>query len=275
MMRQSGARLVEVGTTNCTYLADYEQAITAETALLLHVHPRNFRVEGFVHSAPIEELVDLGRRTGLPVVDDLGSGSLLDTAQFGLQHEPMVQERIAAGIDLVCFSGDKLLGGPQAGLVAGEAGLVERLRRHPLARAIRVDKMAIAGLAATLTHYLRGEALEKVPVWRMIAIPVAEIEARAARMARRLRKEGIRADLIHGLSTVGGGSLPGETLPSRLVAVTSGPDRPPAVEMAARLRHLSPPIITRIERDLLVLDLRTVPPEQDRVVVEHLIAASH
>lgn len=274
VLRQSGARLVEVGTTNRTYLRDYEEAITPETALLLHVHPSNFRVEGFVHSTAIEELVDLGRRQGIPVVDDLGSGSLLDTAQYGLAHEPMVQERIAAGVDLVSFSGDKLLGGPQAGLIAGKARLVEALRRHPLARAIRVDKMTIAALAATLTHYLMGEAIRKVPVWRMVAMPVDEIEGRAARVARRLRQDGLAADLRAGLSTVGGGSLPGETLPTRLIALAPGPDRPPAMDLAARLRRMDPPLVARIERDLLLLDLRTVRPEEDRVVAEHLLAAA-
>ena len=274
VLRQSGARLVEVGTTNRTYVADYERAITPDTALLLHVHPSNFRVEGFVHSASLEELVDLGRRKGVPLVDDLGSGSLLDTALFGLHHEPMVQERIAAGADLVTFSGDKLLGGPQAGIVAGKAELVERLRRHPLARAVRVDKMAIAGLVATLHHYLRAEALQKVPVWRMIAMPVVEIDGRAKRMARHLRKGDLLVSLIDGLSTVGGGSLPGETLPTRLVAVTPTPVQPSAAELAARLRRMDPPVVARIEHDLLVLDLRTVPPADDRSVVAHLLKAS-
>ncbi|MHB1161904.1 MAG: L-seryl-tRNA(Sec) selenium transferase, partial [Chloroflexota bacterium] len=274
VLRQSGAKLVEVGTTNRTYLRDYEDAITPETALLLHVHPSNFRVEGFVHSTPIEELVDLGRRRGIPVADDLGSGSFLDTAEYGLQHEPMVQERLAAGVDLVSFSGDKLLGGPQAGLIAGKAPLVETLRRHPLARAIRVDKMTIAALVATLSHYLMGEATGKVPVWRMIAMRVEEIEGRAARLARRLRQAGLAAELIAGLSTVGGGSLPGETLPTKLIAVAPDPEGPQATELAARLRRMDPPLVARIDRDLLLLDLRTVRPEQDRAVAEHLLAAA-
>ncbi len=274
VLRQSGAKLVEVGTTNRTYLRDYEEAITPETALLLHVHPSNFRVEGFVHSTPIEELVDLGRRRGIPVVDDLGSGSFLDTAQYGLAHEPTVQERIAAGVDLVSFSGDKLLGGPQAGLIAGKARLIEVLRRHPLARAIRVDKMTIAALVATLSHYLMGEAVQKVPVWQMIAMPVKEIEARASRVARRLRQGGLDVELIDGFSTVGGGSLPGETLPTRLVAVAPPSDQLPAMEMAARLRRMDPPLVARIEHDLLLLDLRTVRPEEDRVVADQLMAAA-
>lgn len=272
VLRQSGARLVEVGTTNRTYLADYEAAITSETGLLLHVHPSNFRVEGFVHSPAIEELVALGRRAGLPVVDDLGSGALVDTARFGLAHEPMVQERIAAGTDLVCFSGDKLLGGPQAGLIAGKAGHVEALRRHPLARAVRIDKLAIAALSATLAHYLLGEALDEVPVWRMISMPVPAIEARARRMAARLRRAGIKCALVDGLSTVGGGSLPGETLPTRLLAVEQPGEGPSAAEMLRRLRHSEPPVVARVERERLVVDLRTVGPEADEVLAATLIS---
>jgi L-seryl-tRNA(Ser) seleniumtransferase len=274
VLRQSGARLVEVGTTNRTYLRDYEEAITPDTALLLHVHPSNFRVEGFVHSAGIEELVELGRRKGVPVVDDLGSGSFLDTARYGLAHEPRVQERIAAGADLVTFSGDKLLGGPQAGLIAGRADLVALLMRHPLARAIRLDKMTIAALSATLGHYLRGEAEERVPVWRMIGMPLERIQARAARLARRLREAGIHAQVIDGLSTVGGGSLPGETLPTRLVAVAPAGGLPGASELAARLRAGDPPVVARVDNDMLLLDLRTVPPEHDRTVARQLIDAA-
>ena len=274
VLRQSGARLVEVGTTNRTYLRDYDEAITPETALLLQVHPSNFRVEGFVHSATTEELVELGRRRGVPVVDDLGSGSLLDSSRFGLQHEPMVQERVAAGADLVAFSGDKLLGGPQAGLIAGKADLVDRLRRHPLARAIRVDKMTIAALAATLSHYILGEAIERIPVWRMISTPLSDLDARALRLARKLRQAGLSAETVPGLSTVGGGSLPGETLPTRLVAVRPGPDRLSAMELAAGLRRQDPPLVARLEHDRLLLDLRTVRPEDDRVVAAHLIAVA-
>ena len=274
VLHQSGARLVEVGTTNRTYLRDYDEAITPETALLLHVHQSNFRVEGFVHSATTEELVELGRRRGIPVVDDLGSGSLLDSSRFGLQHEPMVQERVAAGADLVAFSGDKLLGGPQAGLIAGKADLVDRLRRHPLARAIRVDKMTIAALAATLSHYILGEAIERIPVWRMISTSLSDLDSRYSRMARKFRQAGLSAETVPGLSTVGGGSLPGETLPTRLVAVRPGPDRLSAMELAAGLRRQDPPLVARLEHDRLLLDLRTVRPEDDRVVAAHLIAVA-
>ncbi len=273
VLRQSGARLVEVGTTNRTYLSDYESAITPETALLLHVHPSNFRLEGFVHSATIEELVDLGHRAGIPVADDLGSGSLLDTTLYGLQHEPMVQERIAAGADVVCFSGDKLLGGPQAGLIAGKATYIERCRRHPLARAIRIDKMTIAALTATLNHYVMENAVQKVPVWSMISMPIKEIEGRATRMARRLRQGDMEARVVIGLSTVGGGSLPGETLVTRLVAITPRAGQPGVSEIAARLRRMDPPVIARIEHDQLVVDLRTVTVEEDRVVTAQILKA--
>lgn len=272
VLRQSGARLVEVGTTNRTYLADYEQAITPETGLLLHVHPSNFRVEGFVHEASVDELVELGRRSGLPVVDDLGSGTLLDTAAFGLEHEPMVQERISAGVDAVCFSGDKLLGGPQAGIIAGKAGVIATVRRHPLARAVRVDKMTIAALVATLTHYLNGDATSRVPVWKMISAQPDEIGARASRLARRLRASGVRAEVRDGQSTIGGGSLPGETLKTRVVALPAPGGA--ASRLAACLRELDPPLVARIERDSLVVDLRTIDPEADSLVSAHLTHAA-
>jgi L-seryl-tRNA(Ser) seleniumtransferase len=269
VLRQSGARLVEVGTTNRTYVEDYAQAITPDTALLLRVHPSNFQVRGFVHSASAEELAALGRAHGLPVVDDLGSGSLLDTAAYGLAHEPMVQESVAAGMGLVCFSGDKLLGGPQAGIVVGEAELVGRLRRHPLTRAVRPDKVTIAALAATLDHYLRDEAPRTVPIWRMIAAPLDELQARAECVAAALLALGVVAEVVDGESTVGGGSLPDETLPSRLVAV--GVESEAA--LAARLRAGDPPVVARLERDRLLLDPRTILPEEDALLLDALRAA--
>jgi L-seryl-tRNA(Ser) seleniumtransferase len=269
VLRHSGARLVEVGTTNRTYVEDYAQAITPDTALLLRVHPSNFQVRGFVHSASAEELAALGRAHGLPVVDDLGSGSLLDTAAYGLAHEPMVQESVAAGMGLVCFSGDKLLGGPQAGIVVGEAELVGRLRRHPLTRAVRPDKVTIAALAATLDHYLRDEAPRTVPIWRMIAAPLDELQARAECVAAALLALGVVAEVVDGESTVGGGSLPDETLPSRLVAV--GVESEAA--LAARLRAGDPPVVARLERDRLLLDPRTILPEEDALLLDALRAA--
>jgi L-seryl-tRNA(Ser) seleniumtransferase len=269
VLRQSGARLVEVGTTNRTYIEDYAQAITPDTALLLRVHPSNFQLRGFVHSASAAELVALGRRHGLPVVDDLGSGSLLDTAAYGLAHEPMVQESVAAGMSLVCFSGDKLLGGPQAGVIVGEAELIARLRRHPLTRALRPDKLTLAALAATLDHYVRGEAPTTIPLWRMITAPLEALDARAARVAAVLRAVGLDAAVEDGRSTVGGGSLPEETLPSRVVAVRA----PSEAALAARLRQATPPVIARLERDRLLLDLRTVLPEEDDLLLAALRTA--
>ena len=264
VMRQSGARLVEVGTTNRTYIQDYEEAITEETALLMSVHRSNFRLTGFVHEPELGELVELGEKRGLPVVDDLGSGALLDTSAYGLAHEPTLQESVAQGTALVSVSGDKLLGGPQAGIIVGREDLIARLKRHPLTRALRVDKTTIAGLQTTLLHYLKGEAEDKVPIWRMIAASIEAIEERAMDWAEKLAEEGIAARVVDGRSTVGGGSLPGGTLLTKLVAIrVDSPD-----ELARRLRAGDPPVIGRIEDDLFLLDPRTVLAEEDEVLIE-------
>lgn len=256
VMLQSGAQLVEVGTTNRTHVGDYESAIDEEVALLMHVHYSNFKVLGFAQQVSLGELVDIASQHGLLVIEDLGSGCLLDTSPFGLAHEPTVQEAIAEGADLVCFSGDKLLGGPQAGIVVGRADLIAALKRHPLSRALRVDKTTIAGLQATLLHHLRQEATEKVPVWQMISLSLEEIQERAAAWRDRFEGWGVEAEVIPGLSTVGGGSLPGETLPTRLVAVrVAAPDR-----LAQRLRTGDPPVVGRIEGGQFILDPRTVLP---------------
>jgi L-seryl-tRNA(Ser) seleniumtransferase len=267
VLRQSGARLVEVGTTNRTYADDYRRAVGPDTALLLRVHSSNFRVIGFVHEASIRELANVAHDHGLVLVDDLGSGSLLDTSAFGLAREPMVQQSVAEGADLVCFSGDKLLGGPQCGLIVGRAELVTELKRHPLTRAIRPDKLTLAALGATLDHYLRGEAVERVPVWRMLASSVDAVDERARALVRQLGGTGLSFELLDGASAIGGGSLPGETLPTRLLAIV-GSD--PADRLAARLRAAEPPIIGRIEHDRFVLDLRTVLPEEDMLLAEAL-----
>lgn len=265
VMRQSGATLVEVGTTNRTYLADYEGAITSETAALLRVHTSNFRIIGFTYSVSLDDMVALAQRYSLLLLDDLGSGCLLDTTRFGLDPEPVVQDSVAAGADLVFFSTDKLLGGPQGGVVVGKAEHVERLRRHPLARALRIDKLTLAGLSATLIHHLRGEALKKIPVWRMISMPLSDIEVRATAWAEAL---GERATLADGRSMIGGGSLPGESLPTKLLALR--PSSTTAERMAAALRHHDPPIVARIERDALLFDPRTVLPEQDETLLRAL-----
>ena len=270
VMRQSGARLVEVGTTNCTYLSDYEQAITDRTAALLRVHSSNFKVVGFTQEVAVDQLVQLGAKHDLPVLDDLGSGCLLDTARFGLAPEPTVQNSIAAGVALAFFSGDKLMGGPQAGIVVGKRHLVERLRKHPLARAVRIDKTRMAGLAATLLHYLKGQAEQKVPVWQMISMPCEEVERRAREWAGQFK--GL-ATVTKGESVVGGGSLPGSTLPTWLLAIkgtTRAGQQIAVQELAARLRAGQPPIVGRLEGNSLLLDPRTVCPEDDRVVAQAL-----
>jgi L-seryl-tRNA(Ser) seleniumtransferase len=254
VMAQSGARLVEVGTTNRTHLDDYERAIDENTALILRAHRSNFRIVGFTTEPSLAELVTLAHVRGLLAVDDLGSGALLDTTAFGLAPEPMVQESLQAGADVVAFSGDKLLGGPQAGILIGRAEVMALLRQHPLARAIRADKLCLAGLSATLAHYAKGEALTHIPVWRMIAMPYEAIRARAEGWAASLQPAGLACEVVAGESAVGGGSLPGETLPTALLAIrVAGPD-----DAARRLRAHEPPVIVRIEEDRLALDPRTV-----------------
>jgi L-seryl-tRNA(Ser) seleniumtransferase len=269
VMRQSGATLIEVGTTNRTYARDYEAAITENTAALMRVHHSNFRLIGFVHEPSLAEMVDLLSGRNLLLFDDLGSGTLLDTAPYGLAHEPTIQESVAAGASLVSCSGDKLLGGPQAGLILGSTDLIGRLKRFPLTRALRVDKTTLAGLQATLRHYLLGEAPEEVPVWRMISHSEELLKERAETWVQELQRLGVGAEVVPGRSTVGGGSLPVETLATHLVALAI--DSPDTI--AARLRAGEPPVITRIQNDRLVLDPRTVLPEQEEMLWP-LVAAS-
>jgi L-seryl-tRNA(Ser) seleniumtransferase len=255
-------------------------AISERTAALLQVHSSNFRVVGFTESVDLADLCHLAKQHGLPVVNDLGSGSLLDTAAYGLAHEPTVQESIAAGASVTCFSGDKLLGGPQAGLIVGTGEIVARLKRHPLARAVRIDKMTLAALQATLLHYVRGEALTCVPVWMMIARPLDNIEQQARSWADRISRwpDVAEASVVPGQSTVGGGSLPGETLPTWLVAIhlegASAKGHEPSVARLSRLlRTATPPVVARIERKTLLLDPRTVQPEQESTLLGHLQAS--
>ena len=269
VLGRSGAALVEVGTTNRTYLADYERAIGERTRILLAVHRSNFRLSGFVHDVALEELVALARSRGLWVVDDLGSGTLLETARFGLGDEPTVPERIRAGVDLVTFSGDKLLGGPQAGILAGRAEAVARVKRHPLLRALRVDKVTLAGLSSTLAHYERGEALEKVPVWRAIARRPDALRARAEAWRVAGGEAGARCEVVEGRSAVGGGSLPDVTLPTALLALPAGE----ADARLARMRRCDPPVVARIEEDRVVLDPRTVLEGEDDALVAAVRAA--
>jgi L-seryl-tRNA(Ser) seleniumtransferase len=262
VMAQSGARLVEVGTTNRTYLADYERAISEHMAALVRVHSSNFRTVGFTAEAPIGELAELAHANRLMLLDDLGSGCLIDTTQFGLQPEPLVQSSVAAGADLVMFSGDKLLGGPQAGLIVGRRRLIDQLRSHPLSRVLRMDKASIAALNATLKHYWKGEALEKVPVWRMIAASEESLRRRARSWQRAVGSvAGVRA----GRSMVGGGSLPGESLPTTLLKIPEAEGVKPEV-LANTLRNLPRPIVARVAGGSLLLDPRTVDPSDDRYV---------
>ncbi|MDP6126588.1 MAG: L-seryl-tRNA(Sec) selenium transferase [Dehalococcoidales bacterium] len=270
VMRQSGSKLIEVGTTNCTYIADYEEAITPRTAALMRVHSSNFKVVGFTQAVDIEGLAELGQRNDLTVFDDLGSGCFLDATVYGLAPEPMVQQSVAAGVGLICFSGDKLVGGPQAGIMVGKKQLIDKLKKHPLARAVRIDKIRLAGLAATLLHYLKGEATGKIPIWRMISASVEEIAQRAEVWAEA---SGGSSQVIDGESMVGGGSLPGSTLPTRLVAIGEGKVKGKALaqRLARELRrNESFPVIGRISDDVLLLDPRSVLPEEDKIMIQAL-----
>ncbi len=260
VLAESGAKLVEVGTVNRTYAHDYERALTPQTGALLVVHRSNFQVVGFTHEAELAEVAAVGRTAGVPVLHDLGSGALLDTAEYGLTHETTPQESLAAGASLVFFSGDKLLGGPQAGIVVGSSPLVDQLAAHPLARALRADKLTLAALHATLLHYVRGEAAEALPVWRMIGVSAEELAARAGALASLIGKG---AGVQPGRSALGGGSLPGDELPTRLVVLDAGGVPGGAEELTRRLRTGDPPIVARIEEGRVLLDPRTVPSGRD------------
>jgi L-seryl-tRNA(Ser) seleniumtransferase len=275
IMEQSGAVLREVGTTNRTRLADYENAIHDKTRLLLRVHPSNFTVTGFTEKPEVAELIALGARTALPVVEDLGSGCLADLSASGIT-EPTVRESIAAGFSLVLFSADKLLGGPQAGIIAGKKEIVARVRRHPLFRTLRVDKLTIAALEATLRAYLRG-AWNDIPAQRMIRLPLQEIAARTKKFHDALQAQAAALDaeieIADGSSLVGGGSTPAQSLPTKLLRIASA--RHSAAQLEAHLRQAPAGIavIARIEDERLLLDLRTVFPEQEPALLQSLVAA--
>ncbi|MCY3568121.1 MAG: L-seryl-tRNA(Sec) selenium transferase [Chloroflexi bacterium] len=262
VLRQSGARLVEVGTTNRTRAQDYADAVSQDTAAILRVHSSNFRIVGFTEEPALAELRGVANEAGALLIDDLGSGCLLDTRRFGLSYEPRPQDSAAAGADLVLFSGDKLLGGPQAGLIVGRSESIDQLRRHPLMRALRLDKAAIAGLAATLRHYVIGEAVEAVPVWRMIAADIDELDARA----RGWRDALGAGEIEDAESPIGGGSLPAETRPTRVLGLA----HPHPSEITRLLREHDPPVIARVEHGRLLLDPRTVLPGEDGQVIEAL-----
>ncbi len=270
VLRQSGATLVEVGTTNRTYARDYAAAINERTALLMRIHSSNFRLMGFVHETSLSAMAEVAHHQQVTLLDDLGSGTLLPTTPYGLAPEPTVQASVAAGADLVTFSGDKLLGGPQAGLIVGRRELVARLRAHPLARALRIDKSTIAGLQATLLSYVRGTALEEIPVWRMIATPAASLAQRAQALVVQLGAAGLPAEVLACRSAVGGGALPGETLASFAVALEPPPSQ--AAALAQRLRTGNPPIIGRSNEGRMLFDLRTIMPgDEEQQLVARLV----
>ncbi len=255
VLKHSGTELVEVGTTNKVHLFDYEQAYHDETIAVMRAHSSNYSIVGFTSEPEIGEIIRSAHEAGLWFFDDLGSGALIDTSPYGLKHEPMVQESLLAGADLVCFSGDKLFGGPQAGIIVGKKDLIDQLKIHPLARAIRADKMALCALSSTLEHYIKGEALSSVPVWRMISADIKELKARAENWQKKLQL----GELAESKSMVGGGSLPGETLTTWVLAIeVDHPNR-----LLDLLRQSSPPVIGRVEDDRVLFDPRTVLPGSD------------
>jgi L-seryl-tRNA(Ser) seleniumtransferase len=277
IMAESAALLREVGTTNRTRIADYETAINEKTRLLLRVHPSNFTISGFTDKPALEELVELSKRSGLPLVEDLGSGCLVDLSEAGIT-EPVVRRSIESGVSIAMFSGDKLLGGAQAGIIAGSKELVSRVRRHPLFRALRVDKLTIAALEVTLSAYLRG-TVEEIPALRMARISVQEIKRRAENFVRELTPEvplgEVELDIVDGASLVGGGSTPTQSLPSKIIRIASA--RYSASQLEQRLRRAPAGIsvVARVDDDRLVLDLRTVFPEQEPLLLKTLAAALH
>ena len=268
VMAQSGANLVDVGTTNRTYARDYEAAISPKTRAILKVHRSNFAITGFIHEDPLSDIVEIGNEHNIPIVHDLGSGCLIDTSQFGVDHEPTVQESVEAGAHLTLFSGDKLLGGPQAGIIVGQAELVNRVSLHPLARAVRIDKMTLAALNSTLRSYVRGNALEDLPILRMMSATIDELHQVAIDWSTEIESE-----VVDGQTAIGGGSAPGQTLPTKRLKIAIDQS---TETLAAKLRTNETPIIGRIEDDRLFLDPRTVLPEERSEVTKALrsLAAS-
>lgn len=269
VMKQSGAKLVEVGTTNKIHISDYESALQESVsiresvsesvyksaAIVMHAHRSNFKIVGFTQEPELKDIVETAHKYNVPVIDDLGSGALYDTAKYGLAHEPTVQESMQAGVDIICFSGDKLLGGPQAGIIIGKKVLIDKIKKHPLARAVRADKTCLAGLSATLTHYLKDEFEREIPVVKMMSLTLKQLQARAEAWKQELGYGEIES----GLSTVGGGSLPDESMPTFLLALKVKS----AEKFLKALRKNNPPIIARTEQDKILLDPRTVLPEQE------------
>jgi L-seryl-tRNA(Ser) seleniumtransferase len=267
VMRQSGAKMIEIGTTNHTHLTDYREALAAGAVGVVRVHTSNFKIIGFTSIPELQDVVNETHLAGALVIDDLGSGSFLKTEDYGLTHEPMVQESVKAGVDVICFSGDKLLGGPQAGIIIGRKDLLNKLKKHPLARAIRADKLCLAGLSATLIHYLKDEVIREIPVWKMISMETDVIRQRALNWMEQLHD----GKVIQGESTVGGGSLPGDTLPTWLFALkVRSPEK-----MLKLLRNSNPAIIGRIVDDQVVFDPRTVFEDEENDLVTRIAVAYH
>lgn len=259
VMKQSGAKLKEVGTTNRVRVTDYEQALQESAALVMRAHHSNFKIMGFTQEPNLREIVEISHQYGIPVMDDLGSGTFLDTSKFGLSHEPTIFDSIQADADIISFSGDKLLGGPQAGIIIGKSVFIQKIKSHPLARAIRPDKICLAGLTATLTHYLRNEALEKIPVWQMVSRTASSLETQAKSWQKKLKF----GEVLPALSTIGGGSLPEETLPTFVLAV----QHPKPDLVMKKLRLLDNPIIARLEDNKILFDPRTVLPGQESAFI--------
>ncbi|NJC98033.1 MAG: L-seryl-tRNA(Sec) selenium transferase [Anaerolineales bacterium] len=262
VMKQSGAKLVEVGTTNKVRLSDYRDAFEERTALVMRAHRSNFKIIGFTEEPELDTIVEVAHMKNVLVVDDLGSGALIDTAIFGLAHEPTVQESLAAGADIVCFSGDKLLGGPQAGIIIGRKDLLNKIKRHPLARAVRADKTCLAGVTATLTHYLKDEAEREIPIVRMMSLTPEQVRVRAEAWHEALGQ----GEVVESESTVGGGSLPEESMPTFVLALhVNSPDK-----FLKKLREANPPVIARVAGDTIFLDPRTVLEDQDVKIISIL-----
>lgn len=255
VMKQSGAKLVEVGTTNKIRLSDYKSALEESVAVVMHAHRSNFKIVGFTEEPELKDIVDVAHAADVPVVNDLGSGAFYDTAKYDFSHEPTIQESMQAGVDVICFSGDKLLGGPQAGIIIGKKTLLDKIKKHPLARAVRADKACLAGLSATLTHYLKDEAEREIPILKMMSLTLKQVRGRAEAWAVELGQGSV----VEGESTVGGGSLPGESIPTFLLELNVKS----ADKFLRALRKNNPPIIARTENDRVLLDPRTVLPEQE------------
>jgi len=257
VMKQSGAKLVEVGATNKVRLSDYKEALEEPTALVMRAHRSNIKIVGFTEEPQLKEIVDVAHQANVILADDLGSGALLDTAKYGFAHEPTVGESLAAGVDLVCFSGDKLLGGPQAGIIIGKKDLIDKIKKHPLARAVRADKTCLAGITATLLHYLKDEAEKEIPIWRMMSLTLEQVKVRAEAWREALGQ----GNVMKSESTVGGGSLPEECISTFVLALKVKS----ADKFLKKLREVHPPIIARVENDTILFDPRTVF-EDDKLI---------